>query len=392
MFKGRQPQLLRVLDSAEAPGEHVAIFGERGVGKTSIASVAGSIGTLRGYLELRVNCRFGDDMGSIWRRIGEQLQRQQRLAAAAEGYVQWPEQLVSGALALLTAPDPSSTDGLTALELLQTHGTVVVTLDEFDRVGDSSARTELVDSMKATADQGLDVTIVIVGVASEVDALIDDHESIARGLNQVEMPRMSRDELGEIVVAGLGAAELVADPDTQRLTTAISVGLPHYTHLLALHAGLVAIESGTTTVDAEHLVVAIPKVAERSEQHVRELWHEATHSTRENTFRELLLAVCMTPTDRRGYFAPGDVRGPMKVVMGEPWSIPRFSGNLGKFTDERGPVLSRSGVKNRPRYRLVEPALVPYAAMVGLRDGLVTTSDLDALLRALPTPGDWRLQ
>lgn len=371
LFAGRQSQLVRMLDSVEAPGEHVVVFGERGVGKTSLAVVAGLMASMRGHLEIRVNCQLDDDTSMIWQRTGEAIQRRERLAEVQEHLSSWPESLVTGALPLLTAPHASSNDALTALELLQAGGRVLLTLDEFDRLSDSRTKTEIVDMMKTISDQSLDVTIAVVGVADDVDSLIEHHESIARALNEIEMPRMSSDELAEIITKGLAQADMTADEPAINFITNISMGLPHYTHLLGLHAGLAAVGESTRQVTLNHVVRALPRVAERAEQHVKRLWHEATHSTRANNFRETLLAAALTPTDGRGYFAPGDMRAAMSAIMGVPVGISRFAGTLKKFAEERGPVLQRTGVKNRPRYRFIEPLLIPYTCIVAISANLV---------------------
>lgn len=380
LFAGRTTQMARLLDSVEAVGEHVVLFGERGVGKTSLAAVSGTAASARGHLVVRINAVADDDAAEVWRRVGEGVQRHVRLAAHIEELPPWPDDLVGGALPLLTTPNPSSTDVLTAVELLQVHGAFVMIIDEFDRLGDGSARAEIVDTIKALSDQALRATVVLVGVADDVDALIDEHESISRAVNQIEMPRMSREELREVIGRGLGRAEMGASPEVESFIIGVSQGLPHYTHLITLHAGMAAVARESDVVEVEDVVSALPTVSARAEQHVRNLWHEATHSTRRNHFREVLLAVCLTQTDARGFFAPGDVRPPMSAILGEEVGIPRFNSTLHQFADDRGPVLEKTDVKNRPRYRVIEPMLMPYACIASVQAGLVSLETIGRLL------------
>lgn len=385
LFAGRQEQLIRVVDSIGAPGEHAAIFGERGVGKTSLATISEAVARIRGLVAARINCTANDlDIAAVARRIGEALDRHLRIArVTADPDVDLArlEGVVPGAVALLTGPSVNAHELLTALDMLTIAGGVVVFLDEFDRLAQSTVHTDIVDLMKTISDQGLPITIVVVGVAADVDNLIDEHESIGRGLNEIKMPRMSISELREILDRGLAPAEMTITEEAADFIAHLSIGLPHYTHLMGLHSGLNTVGEASTIVDVGNVVQALSVAVERAQQHVQRLYHEATHSTQANLFREILLAASLTPTDDNGFFAPGDVRQPIEIVCKRRMEIPSFSKQLSSFAETRGPVLERSGqVRRRPRYRFTEPLLVPYVSMRGVAEGVITQEQLRRLL------------
>ncbi len=382
LFAGRQDQMVRVLDTFGAPGEHAAIFGERGVGKTSLATITEQIAYVSGRLAVRINCRAGDNISDIWRRVGEGMDRRFRLDQAKnQNRLSSIDGVVQGAVTLLTGASVTTHEALIALEMITEKTHCVLFLDEFDRVDDPDVHISLVDLMKTISDQGLPTTIIIVGVADNVDSLIEEHESIGRGLNEIEMPRMSTEELEDILSRGLGQAEMKATPEAAQFIAQLSTGLPHYVHLMGLHAGLGAIRDECTQVEFDHVLFTLRESVNRAQQHVSRLYYAATHSTRPNRFKEVLLAAALTPTDERGYFAPGDLRTPMAAILDRPITIPQFSDQLTQFaSDERGPVLHKSGVTNRPRYRMAEPLLVPYVAMRGVTEGLISPEVLRHLL------------
>jgi hypothetical protein len=380
LFAGRVEQLSRVIDTFHSPGEHAAIFGERGVGKTSLAAIADTAASLSGRFPIRLNCQANDDAPDVWRRIGETIDRRLRVDEAGDGVLVGVRDVAAGAVAILTGPSPSSHDVLTGLEVLTQARPVVVFLDEFDRLGESRIHNSLVDLMKTVADVGIDVTFIVVGVAATVDGLIDEHESIGRGLNQIEMPRMSTAELLDILDRGLSQAEMGVEDDAARFVAKLSMGLPHYVHLMGLHSGLTAVAEGVDIVSVEDVIAALPAALARAEQHVSRLYYDATHSTRANLFQEVLLAAALADADDRGYFAPGDLRGPLAAILGRPLEIPAFARHLNQFTDERGPVLEKSTHQSRPRYRFSEPLLVPYVAMKGVSDELIEADRLRTLL------------
>jgi len=70
----------------------------------------------------------------------------------------------------------------------------VIILDEFDRVHDEDSRVLMADTIKTLSDQLVSTTMVIVGVADDVNQLISSHASIDRNLVQVLMPRMSKSD------------------------------------------------------------------------------------------------------------------------------------------------------------------------------------------------------
>jgi hypothetical protein len=382
LFSGRQEQMVRVVDTFHAPGEHAAIFGERGVGKTSLASVTAQMATAGGGLGLRVNCTANDVAGDIWLRVGEALNTAMHVDQAKDHALDDLVDVASGAVQLLTSQHVSTHDLLTALQIIGQVRPVVLFLDEFDRVEDRDVHAELVDLMKAISDQVLPITVVVVGVAADVDSLIEEHQSIGRGFNQVEMPRMSTPELTEIAVRGLAQAEMTAAPDAAEFIGQLSTGLPHYAHLMGLHSGLLAVREEATEVIVAHVLTSLPEAVARAQQHVSKLYFDATHSTQRNLFKQVLLAAALAPTDEHGYFAPGDLRAPMTAILQRDVQveIPMFAKQLSAFAGARGPVLDRTGVSTRPRYRFVEPLLVPYVSMRGVNENLISPSVMRKLL------------
>src|SRR6266566_6918036 len=75
LFAGRVAQIGQLLDAISQRGQHALIYGERGVGKTSLANV------LRPWLEaigesvlaLRVNCDGSDTFTTVWRKIFSEI-------------------------------------------------------------------------------------------------------------------------------------------------------------------------------------------------------------------------------------------------------------------------------------------------------------------------------
>src|SRR5262245_1176514 len=76
LFAARIEEVRRVCDVINQRGQHGVIYGERGVGKTSLANIlAFRISTQSGKPPLapRVNCDSTDTFASLWRKIFSQI-------------------------------------------------------------------------------------------------------------------------------------------------------------------------------------------------------------------------------------------------------------------------------------------------------------------------------
>jgi Cdc6-like AAA superfamily ATPase len=76
LFAGRTRQVSLVIDAVNQTGQHAIIFGERGVGKTSLANVLApwleSLG--QRVLAPRVNCDSADTFSSAWKKLLSRIQ------------------------------------------------------------------------------------------------------------------------------------------------------------------------------------------------------------------------------------------------------------------------------------------------------------------------------
>lgn len=377
LFAGRTEQMISLIDGVDEPGQHLVLYGERGVGKTSLAAVASSV-ISADALTVRVNCQSGDTFSSVWRRAFNEIQLTSQVESA--GFGSNPKQSVQSVLQALNLPDDLTPDHVRAtLTLLSQPRAVVVFFDEFDRMNDPHVHGQFADTIKTLSDQGVRATIVIVGVADNVSELISEHASVERALAQINMPRMSPDELGQIVTRGLASVSMTVAPAAVKRITRLSQGLPHYTHLLAQQAALSALDSDSSVVDTKHVQAAIIKSTERTQESIANLYYSATYSAREkNIYKQVLLACALATADDRGFFAATAVREALSRILGRKVEIPQFAGHLNSFAEKRGPVLSKFGAQRKFRYRFTNPLLQPYVVMRGFEDELIPADWLDS--------------
>jgi Cdc6-like AAA superfamily ATPase len=378
LFAGRIGHVRQVLDVVNQRGQHAIIFGERGVGKTSLANVLSDFlgGPSNSVISPRVNCDALDDFASVWKKVlGEiQVAAKKRLPGLQPRTI---EESFS-ARELLESGSPN--DVQKALQKVAESALPIVIIDEFDRLR-SEVKAVFADTIKALSDHAVEATVILVGVADSVDELIKEHHSVERALVQIRMPRMSKEEIEEIIHKGLTRLTMTIDADAIDRVALLSQGLPHYTHLLGLHAAREALDRDSKNVMNQDVEVAIRKSLDQAQQTIRSAYHKATMSPRrDNLFAEVLLACAVSSVDEMGYFAASDVRNPIRTITRKQYEIPSYSRHLKDFCEERrGPILQRIGGKRRTRFRFVNPLMQPFVVMQGIASNMITAEDLQVL-------------
>jgi Cdc6-like AAA superfamily ATPase len=378
LFAGRQEQMQTLILVEAQAGQHAVMYGVRGAGKTSLARVAQLIidPMIRPYHV----CHSGDTFATIWRALLNVIS----LTNASNGLGFNATQTVSQttAASLLPAEDENVTvqsviDALARLEAMNARLTFVI--DEFDRPRDPSVRTQIADTVKILADRSMPITLILVGVADSIAELIGEHESIQRSIVQVEMPPMTDEELKDVVTRGMQAAKLTAEKQFIDEVIGLSQGLPHYTHLLCLHAATNAVRQYRDTVTHNDLAYALHQALEAASQTVRERYHQSTFSNRDTLYKVVLLACAMCPRDELGSFGGPDVRDQLRKITNTNYEISSFATHLRDFSSDgpRGGILKRIGIKRRFRYRFIDPLMPTYVLMQGLTNGGSTSSKGD---------------
>jgi len=375
LFAGRKPQLTKLINAALQRGQHAILFGERGVGKTSLGNVLHDFLTpVSEFLIASTNCDAGSDFKTIWNNILNQLTVTE--SETGMGY-EPPVRSEEIPLSRYLSDKPSPEEIRQQLEKLAQPAIIII--DELDRIKDRETTAHLADTVKTFSDHSTDVTLILIGVADSLDSLIAEHESIERALIQIQMPRMSPSELMEIIDNGLKQLKMSIELEAKRRISNLSHGLPHYTHLLALYAAQAAVDRDSLEINQADIVTALNEAIENAQQSIRKSYIEATSSPRGNLYTEVLLSCALAETDEMGYFPAVNVRAPMSKIMGKPYDVPAFSRHLNDFCEkDRSAILQRTGFPKRYRFRFGNPLMEPYVVMKGIVSGRIGPEILES--------------
>lgn len=394
VFAGRIDQIRRVVDAIGQKGLHAIIFGERGVGKTSLANVLSQFLSHPPEPVItspRINCDSTDTFSTVWHKVFEQIELTH--SKPITGFIRQETSSTYDASQLIEG-DATPDTVRRVLTMMSQNALPIIIVDEFDRLPQEQ-RSAFADTIKSLSDHAVAATIVLVGVADTVEQLIEEHQSVSRAVVQIQMPRMAFEEIAAILKTGFGRLDLTAEPEAKDRMVRLAQGMPHYAHLLGIHAARIAIERHETTVSDSVVREAISRAIRDSQHLIRAAYMTATTSARkDNLFADVLLASALAHKDELGYFAAQDVREPLRQITGKDYDIPNFVQHLTDFSDiKRGRILTRTGQPRRYRYRFSDPLMQPFVVMQGIEsekisDKLTSPPDSTELLLPLWQPAD----
>jgi Holliday junction resolvasome RuvABC ATP-dependent DNA helicase subunit len=298
------------------------LYGERGVGKTSLANIASAFLADRAhpYVIPRVNCDSSDTFSSLWKRAFKDIV----LSKTQPGLGFTSSDREVGEQYADRMPESISPDEVRrAIEELSRNAILLFVFDEFDRLSDKATAVLMADTIKALSDFGVAGSVLIIGVASSVG--VAGHQSIERALIQIQMPRMSPNEIKQIIQKGMDRLGTIADKGALAQLASLSQGLPYITHLLALHSTRAAFKKASLTVTADHVNTGILTALDQWQETIKTSYYEATKSAQPgNIYKQVLLGCALAEIDDLGYFTAASVRTPLRLVSGKSYDIPNL--------------------------------------------------------------------
>jgi Cdc6-like AAA superfamily ATPase len=366
LIAGRGTQIDRMIETVMQRGQHAILYGERGVGKSSLANTFATklLKGARSVHCIPVNCHPTVDFSAVWRKVFRRLE-----IAGAPLSQQYSDKI-----------DPD--DVVIELSKFDLNVIPIIILDEFDKLSGNKLRNLIANTIKNLSDRSVRATVIAVGVADSVSDLIEEHESILRCLRQIPMPRMNPDELRQILEKRLPPLGMKIRGDAMAHIVSLSRGLPHYAHLFGQQAAKHCLEDQQLTIDIMHVERALPACIGETAQTVREQYHKATLSPRKgNIYKEVLLAAALVQVDELGYFAPADLQKPLAAMLKrEEAKVSLFGQHLKSLCEpDRGEILEQIGTDRKFRYRFVEPMMQPFILVQGLRTGQITRQQVNDL-------------
>jgi energy-coupling factor transporter ATP-binding protein EcfA2 len=371
-------QIKRLLNAISERGRHAVLYGERGVGKTSLTNIFHMLieGTEQTVFPVRVQASPQDDYVSLWAKVLREITYPVK---EEQGYGR--ETISNRSFADSFKDKISADDVVRSLRAIGDSISVVVIFDEFDKIESLETKKMMSHTIKALSDAGVRATIVIVGVADDINTLVEAHESVKRNLEEIKMPRMSNDEMKEILAKRIPTMGMTLHPDAQWKIITLSRGLPEYAHILGRNAAVDAIEKKSLEIVETNVDQSIRNMLLQSDQSSNNAYKRAILSNKKTAlYRQVLLACALAKTDDEGKFTLAAVVEPLSSVLGKKLEIAGFQFHVSAFcTSERGNILEQHGHARTFKYRFREPKMQPYVLIQGIDSGELKPDSLATL-------------
>lgn len=366
-FAGRQKVLSKLIEIIEEQRSHVVIYGERGIGKTSLVHILADVARESHYLVIYESCgahsRFDEIFRSVLREIPQlYLSSLSPMAPEAESGATFADKLPDGSF---------NARELSELCARITGTRVLVILDEYDRIEDPAFRQSVAELIKNLSDRAARVQLVLAGVSSNLQELIGYIPSIRRNIIGLPMPRLSAEEVRGLIRIGENAAGVHFEERVVSMIELLANGSPYLVRLLSHHASMKALDAGRLSIEIGDIRSALDKAVDEAELRVSPQSLRRIDRFLTSERATLIGAVARSASTADGWFSETNLTG----------NLPADISGI----DVRSELLKLAGQDqilevdldgDPPRFRFYDEALPTYLWMRVARDHLREGGDI----------------
>ena len=285
---GRESKLRTIQRALASPGKHVFIYGDRGIGKTSLAKTAFQVQCPNAPRIPIIACdngvNFAQLVGAICRQIVEVFQPSAGdLTQPAPAFpIENSVETVNDAIEAIRNAAP------------KTEGPFPIILDEFDQLSSNDDKKYVADLIKQLSDQELNVRFIICGIGHSLEELIGVHLSTDRYLAGVKLDQIPHDARWQIIQSACDHFGLLLDKNSIIRIGQISDGFPYYVHLIGerIFWEVFDDEALVSSISLDHYGRGIKAAIEEAQTSLRQSYELATQKHGgSDDYEEVLWAV-----------------------------------------------------------------------------------------------------
>jgi AAA+ ATPase superfamily predicted ATPase len=301
-LRGRERKLEEIRRAFVAPGRHIFIHGDRGVGKTSLAQTAAYEHQSSDQGPIILTCDPASGFYQIARDLASSLIGQDPTTTKTTvtkkgtfGFLSNFSAEAQKAIESGQVPELQSINQVASILTFasQRHSKApVAVIDEFERVKSGEERMLFADMIKQLGDQSINLKLIFCGVGSSLNELLDAHHSCYRYLSVLELERLGYDGRFAIIDSTFQAFRVEIDETTRFRIAKISDGFPHFVHAICEKLLWEIFEDPRTLnrIGPAHYTAAIDAAVTAIEPHLRQIYEHATKKYNDD-YEEVLWAV-----------------------------------------------------------------------------------------------------
>jgi Cdc6-like AAA superfamily ATPase len=308
---GREKKLIQIERAFNSSGRHVFIFGDRGVGKTSLAMTAAYLHQATAEEPIYVLCSETSTFSDIVYAIGtnalplkERMETEGAPGSFEAKLLGTGGKFQAGQSAVASFNPPKDINEATNIIKYvnsRRSGPSVVVIDELERLKDPTDKVKLAEFINSISSVQSATKFIICGIGHTVEDLLGAHASATRKLETIELDRISHDELWKIVSTVADKLGVQVDPEFLTRSSILSDGFPHYVHLIAESLFWAMYDDVAQCIEAKpvHFRAAVKGALERTEVEHKSAYRIATEKTKNTRAYELALWALADKTETR---------------------------------------------------------------------------------------------
>ena len=355
-LKGRDKELSNLFSHLMTPGQHALIYGERGIGKSSLAEIASlKLCEKMGLRRFIKRCSKSDNFVTIFeeplmcqnvdvKTISKGESSKLSLNLGKVGASKDKSKSLLGDEHL--ASNPSYVADIIA----DVEGLLVI--DEFDAIQDDDDKFKIAEVMKLLSDKKANFKILIVGIAESAKELTVGHPSVSRCLREIKVPRMKIPALSEILKTGFSALNFTPNRVIIPKIVIASSGYPYFTHLLGLKISETLILEDRTNITINDLENATTKAIDDAEEFLRDMFEKSVDRFNREKYERFLL--CASACRAEG-FTNAELRRKYHTMFNQEVSSSSITSYLQKLSDDTGNKILRR--TSRTYHRFSDPRM-----------------------------------
>ena len=300
LFCGRQNEVSRIIEGINTGGMHVLLYGDRGVGKTSLSKITCTMlmlnSTITNY-HVKI-CDSSDTFVSIIQSLFQDLNIKCSIKSSSSCNFSFLWKLVSFGKNENTeyiSYDNIASPSWVATRIAEFEG--VFLIDEIDVLPNPGDKKKIAELIKQLSDKNSKLKIFVVGISKTAGELFGGHPSVQRCLKEIRLNRMSDDELKEIIEKGERRLSIAFSQGVKRVIIKSSAGYPYFTQLLALKAAEEAVCAESKSVTMNEFRLAVRRAVDDLEGSLKEQYQKAIIGQRIDRNKNILFAAALCGED-----------------------------------------------------------------------------------------------
>ncbi|MGP2518180.1 ATP-binding protein [Yersinia sp. 2545 StPb PI] len=354
---GRERQLETIQLALKSPGRHVFIYGDRGVGKTSLAHTAANLVQSSDKKPLMVSCDPDSTLESVITAICAQsltnmpFERYKTSTtlginlSAIKAEARLDERDLPSIQTIMNMA--TAVAGLKYISQYYSENTVIV-IDEFDLIRNEEERARFGLLIKQLSDGDVPIHIIFTGIGQSISDLIGGHLSSQRQIEQIDLDRLHWSGRQCIVESAFSHFSIDIPSVIADRICALSDGFPYYVHLMCsklLHECYMA-EGIIDSVTRELFMSSLDAAVMSAEETLRRCYEMATYRDEHMHYILWAMAEGADLNRKKDHFIISYLQV-MKLLVLQPLTQKAFDSRISRLRqDNHGAILSHALIGN----------------------------------------------